>query len=141
MDRRFLLRALKLGFREILLDKGEKPLLCQDARRTFLWMALSDDKGPRSKVKPATTTAPPSPTRTTEMPVNNPGSPEGNHNGNGAEPSEPLDLLAEAEALRGQLQEVLARTSRLIVALKQHKRQSRAVQAAMASLRKLRSDL
>jgi hypothetical protein len=47
------------------------------------------------------------------------------------------DALAEAEALRQQLQEALARTARLIAALKQQRRQGRAVQAAVASLRKL----
>jgi hypothetical protein len=41
-----------------------------------------------------------------------------------------LDPLAEAEAVRTQLHEALARTARLITALKQHKRQSRAAEAA-----------
>jgi hypothetical protein len=58
---------------------------------------------------------------------------------NGAEQGEPCDALAEAEALRGQLQAVLARTARLIAALKQQRRESRALRAAMASLRRLQS--
>jgi len=52
--------------------------------------------------------------------------------------NEPPDPLAEAEALRALLGEALSRTSRLVACLKQHRRQSRAVQAAVASLRRLR---
>ena len=50
---------------------------------------------------------------------------------------EPLDTLAEAEALRARLQEASACVGRLIAALKQQRRQHRAVQSAMASLRRL----
>ena len=42
-----------------------------------------------------------------------------------------------AEALRSQLQEVQGRLGRLMTALKQHRRQAKAVQAAVASLRQL----
>jgi hypothetical protein len=49
----------------------------------------------------------------------------------------PGDALAEAEALRAQLQEALARTSRLVAALKERKREERAVKSAVASLRRL----
>jgi hypothetical protein len=47
------------------------------------------------------------------------------------------DLLAEAESLRTLLQEGVVRANKLILALRQHKKQSRAVQSAMASLRRL----
>ena len=47
------------------------------------------------------------------------------------------DPLSEAEELRSRLQEALARTDRLVAALKRHRRESRAVRSAMASLRKL----
>ena len=63
---------------------------------------------------------------------------------NGHRPTEELspnvegpDPLAEAEALRTLLQDAAVRASRLIGALKHQKRQSRAVQTAMASLRRL----
>ena len=45
-----------------------------------------------------------------------------------------------AESLRTLLQEASARTARLLGALKQQRRQSRAVQAAVASLRQLKLD-
>jgi hypothetical protein len=49
----------------------------------------------------------------------------------------PVDPLAEAEAVRALLAEAQARTGRLVAALKQHRRQTRAVEAAVASLRQL----
>jgi hypothetical protein len=49
-------------------------------------------------------------------------------------------LIAEAEALRTLVQEAGTRTARLLAALKQQRRNSRAVEAAMASLRQLQFD-
>ena len=45
--------------------------------------------------------------------------------------------LVEVEALRAQLQEALSRTSKVLALLKQQRQQRKAVDAAMASLRKL----
>jgi hypothetical protein len=45
--------------------------------------------------------------------------------------------LEEAEALRNQLQEALARTARLIATLRRRKREDRAVRSAVESLRRL----
>jgi hypothetical protein len=50
---------------------------------------------------------------------------------------EPYDPISEAEELRVQLQAALSRTNRLVASLKQHRRQSRAVKTALASLRRL----
>jgi hypothetical protein len=55
-------------------------------------------------------------------------------------PGEPPDLISEAEEVRVQLQNALARTSRLIATLKQQRRQTRVVQAALSSLAKLQQD-
>jgi hypothetical protein len=52
-------------------------------------------------------------------------------------PEPPPDPLAEAEAVRSLLQEAHARLARLLAALKHHRRQSRALEAAVASLRDL----
>ena len=49
-----------------------------------------------------------------------------------------VDPLSEAEELRSQLQEALTRTSRLLATLKQQRRQRKAVDTAVQSLRKLR---
>ncbi len=54
--------------------------------------------------------------------------------------SDLLDPLAEAEALRSLLHDAQARLARLLSALKQHRRQTRALRTAMDSLRNLRLD-
>jgi hypothetical protein len=121
LDRRLLLRALALGFTEVEAAHN-KPLRCKDEKRTYLWMPLD-----------GATQAPPGrqPRREEDMP---PG--ERGPTSNGAE--QPTDAIQEAEELRRQLQEALARTSRLIASLRQQKKQERAVKSAVASLRKLR---
>ena len=48
------------------------------------------------------------------------------------------ELLGEAESLRQTLSEAAARSARLVAAVKQHRRQARAVEAAVSSLRDLR---
>ena len=64
---------------------------------------------------------------------------DGQQRNGSAHPSEePVDPLAEAEELRTMLQAALMRTSRLIGSLKHQRRENRAVQAAMESLRRLR---
>jgi hypothetical protein len=50
------------------------------------------------------------------------------------------DAIAEAEALRALLSEAAGRAVRLLAALKQQRRQSRAVTQAMRSLRQLQID-
>ena len=47
------------------------------------------------------------------------------------------ELIAEAEALRNLLSDASARSARLVAALKQHRRQAKAVEAAVVSLRQL----
>jgi hypothetical protein len=50
------------------------------------------------------------------------------------------DVVAEGEALRALLSEAAGRIARLLAALKQQRRQSRAVRQAMESLRQLQLD-
>ncbi len=61
---------------------------------------------------------------------------------NGAPPADEADdLLAEAEALRALLGEAAGRANRLTLALKHQRRQSKALRAALASLRGLDAKL
>ena len=55
----------------------------------------------------------------------------------GDRPSSMAELINEAEMLRGVLLDASTRVARLLGALKQHRRQSRAMQAAVQSLKQL----
>jgi hypothetical protein len=56
-------------------------------------------------------------------------------NGHQAEQFDAFDPLVEAEALKAALQDALNRSTRLIVGLRQFRKQHKAVASAMASLR------
>jgi hypothetical protein len=143
MDRRYLLRAVRLGFRELAVAEPDRPLVCREGKRVYVWVPLD----------PTTAVVAGQPLRT-EVVGNGQSKPERKperridpmpSNGNPTDErphplscgDEPLDTLAEAEALRARLQEASACVGRLIAALKQQRRQHRAVQSAMASLRRL----
>ena len=61
-------------------------------------------------------------------------------NGAGQPPARlgPAEVIAEAEAVRSLLQDAGGRLGRLVAALKQQRRQARAVQQAVQSLQQLR---
>ena len=74
------------------------------------------------------------------MPLPQPNGPRGNQDRTDSAPPERWSLaevIAEAETLRGLLQDAGTRSARLLTAMKQQRRHSRAVQQAMASLREL----
>ncbi len=152
-DRRYLLRALQLGFYEFEAGPGERPLVCRQGPRTYLWMLLSDKEAlpPAPPARVAGTAVPPSPpTETVPNPTRRPiamsrpvptnghppqdGAAVTPHAAGSPEPGLEA-LLAEAEALRGLLQEVQGRLGRLLAGLKHQRRQARAVETALASLR------
>jgi len=162
LDRRYLRRALQLGFAELQVERPGAPVVCRDGRRTYLWMPLdqggvvppAEDALRTSSADPekARSPAPPSPQphnprRRKPMPApqNNGHAPRpGGPGGQPATPPGPpapagLDaLVEEAEAVRSLLREAHGRLGRLVAALKEQRKQSRAVQAAVASLRQLR---
>jgi hypothetical protein len=153
VDRRQLLRALKLGFRDVHVCAADRPVLCLRGGDTYLFMPLDQvaavpPNGERVPAAPPVgetrVTAPPEPEgKNDPMPA-----PQANGAGdeNGRTDSPPpermalADVIAEAEALRGLLNEALGRTARLMAALKHQRRQSRAVRQAMQSLRQLQLD-
>jgi hypothetical protein len=118
MDRRFLLRALKLGFTEILLANAQHPLLCKDANRIYVWMPLAeavavparpvshlDEVEAKNRMK---ISHPEPPKCTTNMPPNETGGNGEKRNGS-SDQDNLLDPISEAEDLRGQLQTALTR--------------------------------
>lgn len=138
VDRRFLLRAIRLGFRTIAMTRPGCPLVCRDGSRTYVFMPLDPGQDAPASPDPSAPgnpdprserrTAPPGNDRTDTRATRD-GTPVGDG---------PPDLLAEAEALRGLLQDGVARAGRLVAALRVQRRQTRALHAALASLRRLR---
>jgi hypothetical protein len=129
-DRRYLLRALKLGLTELEVVRPDRPLCCRDAGRTYLWMPLSAEDAVPNHC--------PSVTPSKESAMTNTNGVATHGNGDAAQqPDTPPDPMTEAEAVRSLLQEAQSRLGRLMVALKHHRRQAKAVQAAVASLRQL----
>ncbi len=157
-NRRYLWRLVQLGFREVRLGAATTPLLCRDPTRTYLFMPLEGALPPAADavrivsgdvpavavpVKPQ----PEPPRRREPMPRPLPPGEEPRHGPAGLPASsppsaeaEPPEPLVEAEALRALLHEAQLRLSRLLAALKQQRRHSRALRAAVDSLRQLRLD-
>jgi hypothetical protein len=150
-DRRFLRRALRLGFTDLEVVKADQPLCCRDDTRSYVWVPLDPQAAmpPDADVLRITSmddspTTPPAtpPRRITPMaaPSRN-GSTDHPEPASAAEPAAPDGLaaaIAEAEALRALLHEAAGRATRLLSGLKQQRRQSRAVVAAMEALRQLK---
>jgi hypothetical protein len=150
MDRRYLRRDLQLGFAELQVERPDAPVVCRDARRTYLWMPLdqggavapTDDvvrissADPEKAKAPAPAPSPPdNPRRRRPMPApqNNgqaprPGGPPPAPTPGAPQQSGLVALVEEAEAVRSLLREAYGRLGRLVAALKEQRKQSRAVQ-------------
>ena len=147
VDRRQLYRALKLGFAELQIVAANAAVACRDASRVFVFMPLT----PEAALPPAKDAVripsaegaitPPSPPPERSVPSMAASQPHGNGAENNDRSETPVnglvDLIAEAEAIRDVLHQATGRTARLVAALKQQRRQSRAVEQAMNSLRQL----
>ena len=155
-DRHYLLRALQLGFTELTVVRPDAPVVCRDATRTYGWMVLDksavvlpDPQMIRLQVAESNIPEP------VEVNIPEQESPESrsivmpspSNNGHSSEDRSPVssertggieELLSEAESLRQSLSEAAARAARLVGALKHHRRQARAVHAAVSSLQQLR---
>jgi hypothetical protein len=144
-------RALAMGFREFHCANPERPLVATEGDRTYISATLDPKLAvPRPTTIPETT-APTSkrvrlsvqpfaqsdsiPTqRSTSMPRESP-SPERNGHASPATGAEGLDPLVEAEALRTVLTEAAAQSMRLVAALKQFRKERRAIVSAFSSLK------
>jgi hypothetical protein len=157
LDRTNLRRALQMGFTEVFICQAESPVLVRDRRRVFVFMPLDKQSAlapspdavriTSPSIAPSATEKGPEQTREGRiktMPAPHPNNePPSATRGNGASaegcPSI-MELIAEADALRACLQESSDRLARLLAGLKQHKRVSRAMRAAVQSLRQLKLD-
>jgi hypothetical protein len=159
-NRVFFSRALRLGFTAIEVSAPETPLVCRDALRTYAWQPLSK----HSAIAPGeavtridssqwTTTEPAREDRRTQLkartPLNEPRTSNGRAGHNGDMPTHPTStqiptpdglaaLIREAEALHEVLSDARTRTSRLVVALRRHRKRERLVSTTLAALQGLK---
>jgi hypothetical protein len=145
VDRKALARALALGCPTLRLAGDGKPLVAEGDDKTFVAMCLDPvlavppDPGAVRVTTHERTGPPPRPrsserrtaVKTHEINGHPPG---GKHD---PPPADAPDPLAEAEALRAALAEAAARAGRLVAALKQTRRQKRALDSVVSTLRQL----
>jgi hypothetical protein len=153
--RELLLRALRLGFTQVEISGADAPIIVRDATRVFGWMPLDASavvpgEAPRIRLArpestPVALANPESSSPQSEL--RSPTMTSASSNGHSPDERPPEaksrsagidELLSEAESLRQYLSEAAARATRLVAALKHHRREARAVQAAVSSLRDLR---
>jgi hypothetical protein len=151
-NRSYIVRAVKLGFTEVDVPGADKPLVCRDGPRVYVWMPLErtaaisdgpDTQRINSTEVPAPTSTEPE-RRETPMPApqTNDHVPNDGRTNGSVDPERwsIAEVIAETETLRGLLHDASARTARLLTALKHQRRRSRAVQQAMQSLKGLQLD-
>jgi hypothetical protein len=153
--RELLLRDLRMGLTQLEITRADGVIVTRDSTRIFGWMPLETSAVvlPEQSMirvhRPSATLAPSSESasqpvvsepRSIAMPslsTNGHPSDDRRAEANGAFAG--IDeLLNEAESLRQHLSEAASRATRLVAALKQHRRQARAVEAAVTSIRDLR---
>jgi len=151
-NREYLLRALRLGYRDVHLYGRDQPVLCDDGRRQYVFALLNPESPipsspdliriasiqrqtgdvsghpqPRRRTTPVsepTTQSPPTGEKTATKPKRSPTS---------KRPS-PIE---QAIAFRDALRAAVVQANELIRSLKQQKREARLVQTTLASLRQL----
>jgi hypothetical protein len=139
LESKYLLRALRLGFRHFELHSLAKPFVARDDTRVFAAVTLRPDEAVESTTDSASDAAvevpsvSPTPARGEET-MNTPN----NGNGRPAEAGPPPDPVEEAEALRESLHQAQRHLGRLLAGLRHYRKHHKAVSTAVASLRQLR---
>jgi hypothetical protein len=156
-NRRFLSRALHLGFSEIGISGVEAPVVCRERDRTYAWQPLSGDaviepssdmirvesphaSGEATQERNHSVT----PRRTMSNTVPRNGQTSGELSNEDSRPvndspgSSLSALIQDAEALHRTLSEVQTGARRLIVGLRRHRKQSRLLGDTLRSLRQLK---
>jgi hypothetical protein len=159
-NRRFLARAVNLGFDEVYVYSPKVPVMCRDDHRHYVWALLNPD----SIIKPAddviritsadagqdvsTTNRKPRRRKAIMPRSTSNGNGQGKANGRTSPQAttsakaddQGIDVLIEqAEAVKVSLRDSLSKTGELISALKRHRKQSKLVQSTLQSLRKLQT--
>jgi hypothetical protein len=150
-NRRFLARAVSLGFRELLLFGPKPPAACQEANCRYVWALLDPESAIRPTESPIrlespltqSTKSPQSPRRIPLPPKKNDKSATADCQAPGPttppDAKEPAAAIEQAVALRSLLQNAAHQAGELIRTLQQDRKQSRQLRTALASLRQLQS--
>lgn len=142
-DRRYLHRALLLGFRDFTARKPGESLLATGGPNSYVFAQLEPEAmvgspgGGHSDPTDAAVSAPSKPALSRAQRNTDVNPPDTNSRPDPAG-DEPPDPLAEAEALRAMLGEALTRSARLVTALKGYRRQRKAIESAWSSLQQLK---
>jgi hypothetical protein len=155
MSRRYLTRALEMGFSQFDIVSPDVPVQCRDESRTYLWMPLdksgalaSSEKDLRVHSSTAVTSAPlvnnhpETPNKRIKVMTqaarlsSPPPSPSPNGNKDHLDRNS-TSLIEQVQTLQGTLREALNQTTRLVQGLRHQRKQSRLMKATLASLRQL----
>jgi hypothetical protein len=153
-SRKYLARALELGFRTIQVAQADVPVACREGSRTYGWMPLGEGKPlPEGSDVLTIHSAGGEKTSSNHEPVNRTKTvnrqetseraarPVQRNNADAGERADNardrLDPIAEAQALKDVLRDAHGRATRLVAALKHQRKQSKLVATTLASLRQL----
>lgn len=165
MNRTYLKRAMRLGLRDLCLYGADAALLGHSENRKLVWMPLEHGgaiepvedfvriESPRAEASTPNSPPPKPKTERKVQPVSDTTANTNGHaqantqapktNGQARKPKTSLHdigtLIEQAIKLRTALHDRTHEAAELVKALKQHHRQSRAVQQTLASLRQLKT--
>jgi hypothetical protein len=154
-DRRYLARAVSLGFSEMSVGGADKPIVCKDGARTYCWVPLDKAQAIPASASATRICTQDAATDNVQGAVAKQASPidqpieerrfpmahshsNGETNGNGhiqnghaegtpTKANTLAGLIGEAQNLRDYLHEGYARANRLVSRLKNHRKQSKLV--------------
>lgn len=164
-SRQYLERAAKLGFAQWYVSSPDKPVLCRDDTRSYVWMLHHADNKEAvpahvvqvpSPLAPANAAASGKPARLARLTVDSPTSsristvmptcrqrqPQAPANDTSVQSAEHDSLaspMEQALALRSDLRNLTSRMNALVRSLQQQRRQERRLRSTLASLKQLQA--
>ncbi|MBM4073759.1 MAG: hypothetical protein FJ271_33290 [Planctomycetes bacterium] len=146
MNRRYLARALHLGFSEIRIGDPAMPVLCDSENRNYVWQGLPTEGAVRESPNALRILSDETNPRVTEPKRERKRSPMANDHAqaNGVHESDSKTngsginaLITEVETLKAQLRECYGRANQIGVAIKRQRKQAQVVQSTLLQLRQL----
>jgi hypothetical protein len=160
-NRTYLQRAMKLGLSDLSLYGNDSKLFCQGFERKYVWMPLSGDaaippgdavriESPQGEIAVVPQLVTPKEVPPMSEPTNTNGKADTNGQAkpDTTAPKAPrrkasqqdiAGLIDQAVQFRTALHDLMQQSNGLVKALKQHRRQSKAIQNTLASIKQLKS--